>query len=364
MRNQRFGFASYASLAKAVILGLVSLFASGCLAGSEEEEEVASVSLPVSLGMVTLSETSTAGWANIVTAASTSLLGQSMGVIRTSTGSCGTTFISNHYAITAAHCVEEFDINALIVFVESYRTSSLQLAEVWDAAVVSGTPHDTSTWTINDRLTSSEGYNRGLMLCRVKRRCDGTNEGCPSGVPTAADIALLECPLRTSTSWIPVESSNPTSGDVETWWFHEVLALQQYAAQSGWSTPADNYADYGLWGGLGPTSWHYTAGQFYHQVLPLRSLTWADGTKYKITGSKQGFPHELFTDTPVCHGTSGSGMLLWGHTAVLGPTVSSGELGSRLCHYPGEMLPGNKYSSFIKPAYTRKFELPEVLNDR
>ncbi|HMJ11759.1 MAG TPA: trypsin-like serine protease [Polyangiaceae bacterium] len=285
--------------------------------------------------------------------------------------SCGATFVSKHYAVTAAHCVANLALNTQSVVVEEYKLQQMNWLQVFFVSEVSG---NWPNWTDSGDITF--GWSVVPQSCRVKRRCDasfGGVQNCPAGVGTDVDIALLECPGRPATSQYALTSSASDMTDVETWWFHEVLNLpthkenSQYWEHYGKFPPPMNPAD--------PASlrnradnWHY---RVRHQLFPLKSSTRplpGGGTaNYRSIVQE---PKETWTDTPVCHGTSGSGSFARGSTLFYGPMVhASGMLEGEdmtLCHPMDTAPAGTSLSGHVRGSITHAFvtNSPEVMADR
>src|ERR1041385_4045696 len=79
------------------------------------------------------------------------------GVIRAIGGSCGVTFISKHYAITASHCVAglpaSFEIDHVL-------TPNLNLSALASSETISGT---FPNWVSGHTLTAADGFNQTAM---------------------------------------------------------------------------------------------------------------------------------------------------------------------------------------------------------
>ena len=84
--------------------------------------------------------------------------------MQVSNWTCGATFISKHYAITASHCVDDIAINGSVTL-QKIMTTNVSLQEVLDASVVSGTSNPGSnppstigapSYSISDQLTASK----------------------------------------------------------------------------------------------------------------------------------------------------------------------------------------------------------------
>jgi hypothetical protein len=271
------------------------------------------------------------GFAEILTTGSANMYG----VIRGPDGSCGVTFISKHYAITASHCVAGLTGNFEI---DQILTPNLNLTALNNSESISGT---FPNWVSGHTLTASDGYNQTAMTCTVKYRCDTSDGPLPAPNCTASpmngangkDIALVYCSGRTATSYLTVNTGDPTSGNVVVNWFHEVLNLPT-SSNDPYHT-AGNWVNYGCFYDSNTpgcstevNNFHYT-NVMHAQFLPLQSLNWPGGPNYAINANSSG---ATWNDAPVCHGTSGSGVFITGTSTLLGPVLSPGAImNGRLC---------------------------------
>jgi hypothetical protein len=235
---------------------------------------------------------------------------------------CGATWVSPHFAITAAHCVDSFHF----MFVEEFDTRSLALQTVLGPqAEISGSW--STGWSNGEWLGPEHGYHSAVLTsCSVER------------IREDADLALIRCSDRSRRNYVRTTASEPAAGTaVDVWWFHEIYNLPTYDdgterwSRYGRGAPrvgADiNEPD-------GKENWHYLV---WHQLFPLRTR----GRDVLV----QDWPFPIFqnqpftiasvstltarTNLPVCHGTSGSGVFKAGTNTLLGP-VSTGS-GSGLC---------------------------------
>ncbi len=278
-------------------------------------------------------------------------------------GSCGATFVSPHFAMTSAHCVNGYRPDVDEFSVERVRFTGTD-ASVSAASVVAG-----GLWP--DRrpsgtLTAEDGYSVTTWNgCKLRRNCSydfGPRHRCPGVMAFPepdADIALIECPARAAGSaWVSAAGTGaaPYEGKaVEIWWFHEVLSMGTEPPLA--NAPArdhDRWAHYALYTpDERAQNYHYTRK---HQLLPLVSRSWPDGTPYRITAARQSlvpFGDKLtLLDTPVCHGTSGAGVFVADTGQYLGPiAVGDGTIAGRLCASMKRETPGGKISGVPEPHY-------------
>jgi hypothetical protein len=331
---------------------------------------------------------------------------------------CGSTFISPHYAITAAHCVDNTMVANTWVsssnpgtkfVVEEYNITNLDMNEfAYQTKIRDWYTGNTNvgSWPNyyqDDLLTAAEGYVVTSNNCYVYARCAFGKTTTTCDITTGqVDIALIYCPNRTSASdnWVKVAASteSETTGNVEIWWFHEAADLALYNSDPQYDPymPADSLAHYQTYASESDNSgnWHYTSpsnsdpGKL--QLFPLVSYRHANSTttKYKrVTYSPAdvtGLPPMStlrWTSTRMCHGTSGSGVFVAGSwddsdPRLLGP-VSIDADGADSSGNPGEGLPGlchkldNTFntsyarSGYVRRAYSSLFEAKTIVqNDR
>jgi hypothetical protein len=313
-------------------------------------------------------------------------------------GSCGVTFISQHFAVTAAHCVPNDKItiggdSPTGLFVFNYNTDELGLRillgepglqqKFTDSTTVLGT---FPNYTTKARLTGDDGYYSSgwFPLCFARVRCSREfgKDNCPAslrdqgtadadGVKSGVDIALIECPYRTADQpHTTVQTGDESTGmAVEAHWSHEVLNLARTSTEN--IGPAGNWANYGFYNGNRENNWHYR-GLNNNQFLPLVSRTFPDGiTKYKTIGAPLfAGDTERRTDLFGCHGTSGSGVFPQNSDKLLGPAVNGtgGWTGGNLCTPvtgTSKLVPGKDNLTFVRPRFTREIEnLALVQKDR
>lgn len=330
-------------------------------AGNSDENEIATSEDPLQAVYVGTTEADTTHGVNLLKASSQSRKGKSTGVIRSTLTNvpitCGATFVSHRYAVTAAHCVDGQAPDATFT-IEQYNTTNLNMSKLSASEVVGPYPSASDPFPnyTKTALTSSDGYVvTSYTNCKLKRRCNssfGTPINCPlTGDDTGADLALLDCANRAQSglNWVPVQQSANTAGSqVEIWWFHELVNLATVGG-TGY-TPYAPYQPYFNWYHYGayptasttnPTSairannWHYNHPGITLQPLPLVSKHSATNAPYKISSAADASDSKTLVDAnvPVCHGTSGSGVMSTGDVLVgvvsTGPAVYREQ---RLCN--------------------------------
>ena len=257
--------------------------------------------------------------------------------------SCGVTFVSPSFAVTADHCVEDTDPE---LPVEAYRPTLALNQGFTAASILSGTFPDYE----HARLGPEHGYYADRFACHVFAHCSFDSPGpCPQLSP---DIALLECEGRPGDRYGFLDLATVDRLDAEPFmpWKHEVYDLEQSAAPDLFSRYAQLPVDYA-------ENYHYLAlgldGQELHQLLPLASTRYA----VDVPHQKLALDDFVLTDLMGCHGTSGSGALqrsALGPWQLLGPaTFGDLELNRFLCdHQPslfggahGPGVPGISYAS-------------------
>ncbi len=273
----------------------------------------------------------------------------------TSHASCGATFVSKHFAVTAAHCVNQYALGVNFK-VEQFKTVNLNTNFIsFTSSTVTGA---WPNWTRGPELTGTEGWAKTVLLCHVDRRCHSTEGGvqsCPAGITPDVDIALIHCPDRTGTNFATTTTTSETGRQVETWWFHEILNLPTAASTN------ERWVHYGNLPDIRNDNFHY---RIKHQLFPLLGSSRPDLTPYKNVGSFN--TTETGTDMPVCHGTSGSGTFFRGTNTFLGPVISGVFGQARLCEPAENTQPGVLISTHIKSSITNTFVVnsSEVIADR
>lgn len=280
-------------------------------------------------------------------------LARATGSMWTSEGTCGLTFISKHYAITAGHCVTG---ETSPITVSTYETTNLSPLRISAQATVDksgGWPK----WRMPTRLGAADNYNVSSFLCAVVRNCHSSpTVSCPT--TTGTDIAMLFCPLRpvARQGWMPVwgETHAPetTATNLRLRWYHEIVALSTTQGQS------QDWLHYGMYDDKThlKENFHYS---FKHQLIPLDTYSPNAGSKRILAvGSTL-----VDTNIAVCHGTSGSGAVseVNGVPYLLGPMKTGNNTTTVLC----QPANGTPVSSYVRSGYATPFgKLTEVRSDR
>jgi len=236
-------------------------------------------------------------------------------------GTCGVTFVSPHFAITAAHCVSsQMPITlSTKLRVEHYELDGVSLERIRDQAKVTGTFPNYRT----DQLDASEGYRvTANKSCFVRRRCstasDYGRDNCPFSEDV--DIALLECTDRSwSGDYVPVAPSENVGEVVSMYWYHEVLDLPvANPGQASSSATQQRWIHYGALENRKDN--HHYLGGGRNQLLPLISSRFDDRATRSL--SQQGV--NTRTNLGGCHGSSGSGVFrrVNGVLQLLGPVTT------------------------------------------
>lgn len=246
-------------------------------------------------------------------------------------GTCGVTFISPHYAITASHCVSDRNLPS---------TSGNILVHTYDV-----TQANVGTLEVNGNLTgfypsysgtpptAVPGYVRNDFQCHLTARC-AWNDSDPNANATSfncaqtgsVDVTLINCPTRASNAaWLPVSSTDIPNAQVEVYWFHEIVNAPVT------QPPAGDYADLDLWNhytvfSSQETEWHYIDSPL-NALVPLKSIPFYGGVPRTRMGTSN------YVNAFGCHGTSGSGVLQHNGSSLelLGPAHSGNWASNRLC---------------------------------
>ena len=238
--------------------------------------------------------------------------------------SCGATFVSPRYAVTAGHCVDVDSVADLardLVTIQMYR---LPAGYDWlNASTLSGAYPGITHPSIS-------GYASDIVRfsCRVVSRCyrdngSDTSVNCPI-TASVTDVALLRCDTDVASrgfTWLDVAAADDPSSVPYMPWTHEVYV----PPDAGTPLAADFAAHYTLLA-TPASNFHYwdarADGAEVNQLVQLISNAWPTGQSPRKLGLDT---HGVKTDLGGCHGTSGSGVLQWNaaKTAyeLLGPAV-------------------------------------------
>jgi hypothetical protein len=283
-------------------------------------------------------------------------------------GTCGVTFVTPHYAITAAHCVkgtDVFDPAHQALRVEQAHLEWCALPKLQAAEVVGGTfPNYTNT-----PVTEADYcYRTTYSQCFVTKRCSSTF-GKLACNDIEADIALIRCADRpANAAAMAVAPSDDEAGPVEMTWYHEVYSFPTVQPilppNPSWFDSAiyairmDRWNHYTLYDNAAiQENYHYLdRGQ---QLFSLRSEPWPNGTARRRLGRPSSTSSIVWTDLYGCHGSSGSGVYqknAAGKPELLGPATNGGSWANqRLCADPtsADFGPGRRSLSYTRPEFTR-----------
>lgn len=242
--------------------------------------------------------------------------------------SCGSTFISPHFAVTAAHCVSGVAAGAWTsageFFVDEIDVSAVDPAQIVAKSAVTGTWPD---WSTGHSFAPPPGYQRNRLRCRVI--CGDVNAGftqCTGGT-SMLDLALVECPARDSEYWVYTGNTHAAVGQqVQAFWYHEILDLPTTGSPG--QERFDRYQRFQDLDGDGrirPDNFHY---RWAHLLWPLISDTNPSGGPGTVTTVRttNTSTDQAATQTNLfgCHGTSGSGIFARGSTTFYGPITRGG----------------------------------------
>jgi hypothetical protein len=271
-------------------------------------------------------------------------------------GTCGVTFVSPHYAVTASHCVDSTNVPDPTNDTITVRQYDVTQANLLSLAVTSLADGDyPNIHPHGQRASQVPGYQATAYSCKVVSRCSFGAFNCTTG----GDVAMLYCGGRASNApWLPIASSDPQTGPVEMYWFHELLSIPLDDPGFGalLKSQFDHYTMYPNAGTVAGQrqNWHYVTSPT-NDLLPLKSIPWQGGIPRTRLGASSG---GVSTDLFGCHGTSGSGVLqrnASGNLELLGP-VRSGSFSwvtTRLCNHPDQFQPGQlgityEFNSFVQ----------------
>lgn len=431
---RRIGASSW--VARAAVAASIALVSLGC--SSKAPENVDALVAPLELSFLNYSESSVVGkGVNLVTTASEKgasplakdNVGMTVEAIRYdrslaytdgTVGNCGATFISPHYAITAAHCVGpqrgfqqtpspprtgnfpgtagvctagqacapgNYNDHVPFFRVEHYNTTQLNIGSI--PYLVQGTwtsrppAAPTQTYSLKSaQITPAQGYIiDDNTPCSVYAQCEqgvwGRNDKCPL-TSEDADIALIYCPTRQLKNYARIASTDGFHTGLEVWWFHELLYLTIPGTGLSPYQPAGNVDHYGIRSSALDNYHYFQLNQPIFQLFPLVSKWDASQNLYVDSGIKNPSTQPSWQaevseagaqveqiNTPICHGTSGSGAFqvdaagnhfLLGPMDISGTSFDHGEPNmattgtNTLCDYMSD--PGNTASLF-RSAYVQ-----------
>jgi len=247
-------------------------------------------------------------------------------------GTCGVTFVSPSYAVTAAHCVNSTTADLQQLEVEMYRSSSALEWNYLVAAQLNGRFPEFS----HAELGAADGYQMARFGCTLVSRCSeqyGGRFACPLDASPNADAALLRCDGAPGKlyGWVELADTDEATAEVFMPWKHEIYV--------GPNDPGSDFMNHYVLAGNAPEeNYHYFGtDQFGHrqnQLLPLVSLDLVAGVPHrKVAISSES----VITDVLGCHGSSGSGALQPsrdGRFQLLGPMIGGNhEHDTYLCNH-------------------------------
>lgn len=267
------------------------------------------------------------------------------GKIRNAT--CGATFLSSHFAITASHCIEGANGGGFLLprqmYIDRIDVSGTILATRQAEGTVTGTYPN---WDTGISTDLPAGYSRSRYTCKWVcrgRTTDANVDACRRDLMnnsvSTQDVALVECKTRVSDYWVESGNTMPTVGtQVTSVWFHEWLNMPNTAPLPSPPPTPDALARWERYVGYrdfdAPTNgtlddnFHYG---WEHLLWPMLSDEAPSGGPASVVASNGG-PTSTNTPTDLygCHGTSGSGVFQRGYTIYLGP-IQEAPGTSRLC---------------------------------
>lgn len=148
---------------------------------------------------------------------------------------CGLTFISPHYAITAGHCVDHKSCGGenMTFKVRQFDISTLDLSTVRQASIVDNTEDSNfENWQFKKYLTSADGYNYTEYECAAAVICDDqgikndTTLCNDEGVKGQEDVALIHCPDRAvNAAYVTLADDIALGDEVRVHWFYELTSF-------------------------------------------------------------------------------------------------------------------------------------------
>jgi hypothetical protein len=238
---------------------------------------------------------------------------------------CGATFIAPHFAVTSSRCLPPGQTDVLLSAVDLSTVHEIDRPLLLDSTEVDGT-FPNYVPTTGDFPDEVDGFVRRDLACRVVSHCTESNSG--SRCQARADIALLYCPERPATSaWLPIAATDPQTGPIEMFWYHEVLDMPSGPGQVG--TPTRERFDHYTSADGPPDANFHNLDSRTNVLLPLKAIPRA--------GTSSPPPQRLgdnLANPFACEGTEGSGVLQagrGGRLELLGPVVFLWINPSRLC---------------------------------